>query len=287
MGFFDKLFDVNNNTRIFEPRYCNICGKELSLMNAKQKLRDGLCCKNCAKKLSPFFHKPEYATVEEIKYQIACREKNNEKVQHFNATRVIGVDTKVIIDEDKGQFVISNTKFFKGENPDVIDFADVINCFVDTTEKRTEIKYLDSLDNVKSFVPPCYAYSYDFYVAIDTKIPYLETIEFKLNAQPIDNGEETLIEMEGGLVNNIVDALRPTRSYGKTSNAAEVKSSMQYQKYQRIATEIYNTLLSNCYQKRQTVSLKPKTVICPWCGSKVIMDDDNICDHCLGPLNRL
>ncbi|MFR2627723.1 MAG: DUF4428 domain-containing protein, partial [Collinsella sp.] len=46
MGFFDKMF---------EKKECAICGTELGLLG-KTKINEGYLCKECAGKLSPYFH---------------------------------------------------------------------------------------------------------------------------------------------------------------------------------------------------------------------------------------
>ena len=46
MGFFDKMF---------EKKECAICGTELGLLG-KTKISEGYLCKECAGKLSPYFH---------------------------------------------------------------------------------------------------------------------------------------------------------------------------------------------------------------------------------------
>ena len=60
MGFLDKLF---------AKKICDICGGEIGLLGNK-KLEDGNCCKNCAKKLSPWFDERRHSTIEQIKAQL-------------------------------------------------------------------------------------------------------------------------------------------------------------------------------------------------------------------------
>ena len=80
MGLFGKLF---------EKKVCAICGAEIGLLG-NRKLEDGDMCKNCAKKLSPWFSDRRRSTVEEIQEQLAYREKNQEKVAAFHITRSLG-----------------------------------------------------------------------------------------------------------------------------------------------------------------------------------------------------
>ena len=56
MGFFDK-------------KYCDICGEKIGLLG-NRKLEDGNLCKECAKKLSPWFEERRHSTVDDIKRQL-------------------------------------------------------------------------------------------------------------------------------------------------------------------------------------------------------------------------
>ena len=83
---------------LFDKKYCDVCGEKIGLLG-NRKLEDGNLCKSCASKLSPWFSERRKSTVEEIKEQLAYREENQEKVAAFHATRTLGSDTKVILDE--------------------------------------------------------------------------------------------------------------------------------------------------------------------------------------------
>jgi len=66
MGFFDKMF---------EKKECAICGTELGLLG-KTKIDEGYLCKECAGKLSPFFHGYRSSSADDIREQRAhalCR----------------------------------------------------------------------------------------------------------------------------------------------------------------------------------------------------------------------
>ena len=63
MGLFGKLF---------EKKECSICGGEIGLLG-NRKLEDGNCCKNCAKKLSPWFEERRHSSVVQIREQLAYR----------------------------------------------------------------------------------------------------------------------------------------------------------------------------------------------------------------------
>ena len=60
---------------LFDKKYCDVCGEKIGLLG-NRKLEDGNLCKECAKKLSPFFSERRNSTVAEIKEQLAYREAN-------------------------------------------------------------------------------------------------------------------------------------------------------------------------------------------------------------------
>ena len=63
---------------LFDKKYCDICGEKIGLLG-NRKLEDGNLCKDCAKKLSPWFSDRRSSTVSEIKEQLAYREKNGRR----------------------------------------------------------------------------------------------------------------------------------------------------------------------------------------------------------------
>ena len=81
---------------LFDKKYCDICGEKIGLLG-NRKLENGNLCKNCAKKLSPWFSDRRNSTVEEIRAQLTYREENQEKVAAFHTTRTLGTDTKVLL----------------------------------------------------------------------------------------------------------------------------------------------------------------------------------------------
>ena len=111
MGLFGKLFD---------KKECDICGGEIGLLGNK-KLEDGNMCKNCARKLSPWFEDRKSSTVAQINEQLAYREANKGAVASFNTSRILGEHYKVYIDDAAGKFMVVEDNI-QEENPDVIDF---------------------------------------------------------------------------------------------------------------------------------------------------------------------
>lgn len=276
MGLFDKLF---------ETKYCSTCNSPLSFLGYK-KYQNGVCCNDCISMFSPFFKERKNIRIEEIKYQLDCRRMNAEKLKQFQVTRTLGLATKVLIDEEQEQFIITSSKNFRSDNADVIECSAITNCSVDITENRKEIKYVDSNGDTKSFSPPSYAYSYDFFIDIQVSIPYINDIRFKVNSKPIDNDQQLLIKMSGGILANIADMVLPARSNnGVTSNAAEVQASLEYKKCEQIANQIQSALNSYHHVKTHRSVHNPETKTCPWCGSKNLSSSQRLCECCGGLLD--
>ena len=49
---------------LFDKKICDICGEKIGLLG-NRKLDDGNLCKDCAKKLSPWFEERRHSTVED------------------------------------------------------------------------------------------------------------------------------------------------------------------------------------------------------------------------------
>ena len=277
MGLFGKLFD---------KKECSICGGEIGLLG-NRKLEDGNMCKSCAARLSPWFSDRRQSTVDEIKAQLDYREANQEKVASVRITRTLGERTKVLLDEDAGLFMVTAAKNLEEVNPDVLSFSDVTGCKLDIDESRTEIEYEDKDGERKSFNPRRYAYSYDFYIVINVNNPYFNEIRFQLNSESVDNGEETLLDGP--------DAMRrPRGGFGGmrggslTSNAEEVRSSVEYRQYEEMGLEIRDALLRVRQQVRDeaAAAAAPKAAVtCPFCGATTMPDASGCCEFCGGAVN--
>lgn len=144
MGLFGKLF---------EKKTCDLCGGEIGLLG-NRKLEDGNCCKNCARKLSPFLTDRRHSTVEEIRRHLAWREQNRQKLETVNLTRVLGDETKVYFDDSQGLFWISDCADWREGNPDLIPVKDVLSCKLEEQEIREEIYRKDDQGKEESYSPP-------------------------------------------------------------------------------------------------------------------------------------
>ena len=107
MGFFKK---------IFEKKECSICGGEIGLLG-NRKQEDGNCCKDCAKKLSPWFDERRHSTVEQIKQQLAYREENKRQVPSLHPTKTYGYGYKKIhIDMNQRKFIVTSDSNWRDGN---------------------------------------------------------------------------------------------------------------------------------------------------------------------------
>lgn len=169
---------------LFDKKYCDICGEKIGLLG-NRKLEDGNLCKDCAKKLSPWFSDRRSSTVQEIKAQLEWREANRERATQFRATRSFGERTKLLLDETHQWFTVTRAANPAEDNSDVLDFSAITGCSMDIDESRTELK-IETKDSEgktvrRSYNPPRYEYDYDFYITISVNVPYFNEMKLKLN----------------------------------------------------------------------------------------------------------
>ena len=196
---------------LFDKKYCDICGDKIGLLG-NRKLEDGNMCKDCAKKLSPFFSDRRSSTVAEIKQQLAYREQNKRILSGFSPMFTFGEDDKIYIDPMKQSFVVSrrNPGSWSDENPDVIPLSSVTGCNLRVDEDREEI-YTQGKDGERvSYNPPRYKFTYDFYIDIKVNNPYFDEITARLNDSDVEG-----------------------------------MGTMEYNRYQQMAQQVINNLTQN------------------------------------------
>ena len=268
MGLFDA----------FKKKQCDICGGDIGLLG-NRKLEDGNMCKNCARKLSPWFDDRRHSTIAQINEQLAYREANLEKVKAFRVTRTIGDRYKVLLDEDAGVFMVTDSNDLMEENPDVIPFADVTGCRVDIDESHNEETRTDKDGNKISYNPPRYRYYYDFNIIINVRHPYFDEIKFQLNRSSVDiqyTGSTATTARIGGLSLNLGGG-----------SAYDPMNYPEYRNYMEMCEEIKEVLLGVRQQARDTATAAaaaaPKqAVTCPWCGATTTPNANGQCEFCGG-----
>ena len=211
---------------LFDKKYCDICGEKIGLLG-NCKLDDGNLCKECAKKLSPWFEERRHSTVEEIKRQLAYREQNKELVQKFNVTRQISTKTyNVFIDDIQGNFTIAHKLDVK-ENPDIVPLSAVLQCKMDIEQDRKEETYTKDGETV-SYDPPVYKYEYQYRMKIQVRSPWFDDMDFRLHNFSIeqdDRAEIMEIERAGYEIVSALTGQAPMGMQGM--NGMPMNNSMQ------------------------------------------------------------
>lgn len=214
---------------LFDKKYCDVCGEKIGLLGNK-KLEDGNLCKDCAKKLSPFFSERRQSTVEEIKQQLAYREENRNQLNFFNPTRTLGNDDKIYVDERNSKFIVSSSQNWREHNPDIINLSQVMSVNVDIDEDRDEITYTNSQGDEVSYNPPRYKYEYRFYVEISVDSPWFNQIRFELtdyNRRP-DNKYSDLYRSYERDADDIRRALMPSMYGNQQMNNGYAPQNNQF-----------------------------------------------------------
>jgi len=266
MGLFD----------IFKKKECDICGGEIGLLG-NRKLEDGNMCKDCAKKLSPFFSDRRESTVEQIKEQLAYREENKAALPDFHCTRVMGPSyNKVYLDEDAGTFVIASddsmASFEKMQeaNPDIIRFEQVTGVEIDIDEikeeKKRRVEDKEGKVEYVSYTPARYTWEYDFNMTIRVNHPYFSEIALRLNKSNVElNPDDPMPQMR-----------KPNP-----------EMNTDYCFYKDIAEEIKAALTEarqTAREEAKAAAAPKQAATCPWCGATTTPNANGCCEYCGGAL---
>lgn len=282
MGLFGNLF---------EKKQCSVCGGDIGLLG-NRKLEDGNLCKNCAKKLSPWFEDRRHSTVAEIEQQLAYREENQVKAAQFSISRSIGEEWKVLFDEGHRWLTVTKARNLAEANPDIVDYTAVTGCRMKVDETYNEVMR-DGPDGKKvSYDPPRYDYAYDFKITISVNNPYFDEMSFSLSngyiwIKPYEN-------MGAGL----------NKGFGRIMSGFGVPSFdpmsyPEYQQYYNMAQEVceeirriqglgagaacapagYAQQSANAPDTQYTQPVQPVSAdwICAACGAK---NSSKFCEYC-------
>ena len=282
---------------LFEKKQCAFCGGEIGMLGNK-KLEDGNMCKECAAKLSPWFDDRRHSTVAQIGEQLQYREKNRQAVAGFQATRTIGNETRVYLDERSGRFMVSKAKNLQDANPDVVDASAITNVALDINETKHQLKQKDKDGKQVPYNPPRYDYSYDFYVNIDVNHPYFNRMRMKVNSSAVwlryndvnrrrqgavMNGLMGASQMQGAdvytpeyqeqmfIAQDIRDSLMQLRAQalgGAPAQQPQVQQPVQQQPMQQ--PQVQQPMQQTMQQpvQQQPVQMQPQAAFCPNCGSQ-------------------
>lgn len=263
---------------LFDKKYCDICGEKIGLLG-NRKLEDGNLCKNCAKQLSPWFSERRQSTVAQIKAQLADREANRAKVAAFRTTRTLGENTKVLLDEDAGVFLVTAARDLAEANPDVLAFSDVTGCDLDIDESRTELKREDAQGNKVSYQPPRYVYRYTFRVIIHVRNPYFDEIRFPLNSRSVEVESQAPQHMAATGVGRFLSG---------AAMGIDPSFSVEYRHYKQMGEDIRDALLQVRQQAREATAASAAAeaqLASPWactaCGAQ--NSGGKFCEFCGAP----
>ncbi|MBQ6583128.1 MAG: DUF4428 domain-containing protein [Mogibacterium sp.] len=201
---------------LFDMKFCAICGNEIGLLG-KKKVEDGIICKDCVAKLSPWFTERKKSTVAEIEQQLEYRKRNSALLKSFNPTQSYGNRTKIYLDERLKKFIVTRSSNWRNSNPDLIELKDVQNCDVLVSENKEEIYDQQSDGKRVSYNPKRYRYDYTFRVRLGIRSEYFPEICFELSDKKPDSVESALYKKYDAQGKVIQAALMP----GKYSVSAE------------------------------------------------------------------
>ena len=173
---------------LFDKKFCDVCGEKIGMLG-NRKLEDGNLCKDCAKKLSPWFDDRRHSTLEEIKSQLQMREENRSLVSSFHPGRVIRSDRYNLYIDERQQLFAASVNLDREDNPDIISLSQITGCNLDVNETRTEEYRTDRDGERESYNPPRYSYSYDYYFYIYLNHPYIHEMKLKLNSMDISEDD--------------------------------------------------------------------------------------------------
>ena len=178
---------------LFSKKFCCICGEKVGLFGGI-KLKDGDLCKECRKKLSPFFDNGKEFSIEDIKNQIKAREDNYNQLDNLEINKIYGEFGVILIDEKNKKFValsdtsdglfkspkaVSSIADVKEKNPDIIDFKDIEDVDVKIIETSREEKQTVDGQQV-SYDPKHYTYMIGFDIVIKLNHPYIKVMRISL-----------------------------------------------------------------------------------------------------------
>ncbi|MBE6791151.1 MAG: DUF4428 domain-containing protein [Ruminococcaceae bacterium] len=194
---------------LFDKKFCDICGEKIGLLG-NRKLVDGNMCKDCARKLSPFFSDRRSSTVDEIKQQLSYREQNRQLLRSFTPDRVFGEEKKFFIDSMKGAFVVSRRgqNDWDEENPDIIPISSVNSCNLRIDQDEEEQYYENANGESVSYNPPRYIYSYTFVLEFNVNNPFFDDFEVTLNNTEVEPNTQEYMNLQQ-LAMNIMSAVAP------------------------------------------------------------------------------
>lgn len=178
---------------LFKKEACFLCGGKTGMFD--KKCIDGKVCKDCVKKMSPYFDNYKSYDKGLLEAHIRHREFDLTLIEigHFN--KIFGEFGVILIDEenrrfiplpDTGQGLFSKKRVVKSVNdvkdlcPDVIGFDQVKDFEIDITEMTREEKRTVDGQQI-SYDPPHILYMETFTLRMKLDHPFIKSVYIQLN----------------------------------------------------------------------------------------------------------
>ena len=255
---------------LFDKKTCDLCGEKIGLFGGLE-LEIGNLCSDCADKISPLLDPNDFEDLDSLREHLAYREENRPAAEEFHATQEIGQDMTLMVDEEAGTFVLTETG--DASDADVFSLEDVVECSMEVEEEENEIFDVDDEGNDVSYDPPRFEYAFTFWMQIVLDHPQFDELNFPLNDSPLelDTTDEDL--WDG-------DVFDPERD-------------AEYQEYLDMADQIMIALTGEAGEYVDGEEEEPEEepaempaddgfVTCPYCSSRMKRPDSGRCPYCGG-----
>lgn len=270
-----------NTMGLFDKKICGACGEKIRFLGSK-KLEDGNLCGKCEGKLSPWFTDRRKTTLEDIRRQLQDRELNRARVSAFRADRTLGEYNRLLIDSEKGQFLVLMNGKDLADNPDVMDLSRVQDAQVEVERSRTEETTKDENGKLVSYDPPRFTYSYRFFLVIRVDHPWFDEMKFRINADPVKIRTGQPIELPG-----LLSAFIPQQY---TPDEPDIEHSADYQAAKELGESMRLALLRQdqpeprpAPEKKEETPEEPfiiRRIACPACSAVSLPDENGRCPYC-------
>lgn len=185
-----------------EPAHCILCGAE-AVSFGSQAVAAGWLCGGCVGKMSPWFRLRQDVTPEELRAHLEYRESNRARLPDFLPTVRLWRNPTLYMDDAHGQFTVSDalTRDFPAENPDILEYGQILECDVQIEESRSELKQFSPGLGRISYRPKRYNYRFHVWVRILVAHPFFDEMRFRLNQRPlIVRGRDVAASVQGKVV---------------------------------------------------------------------------------------
>ena len=202
--------------------YCILCGAEASSFGSRS-VAEGWLCGGCVEKMSPWFRCRQDTTSEQLRAHLDYREKNRAFVADFHPNARLWKNPALYLDDARQWFAVSDAaiKDFPAENPDILEYGQILQCDTEIEEHRTEIKRLAPGLGRISYRPKRYNYRFHIWLRILVRHPFFDEMRFCLNQRPL-----------------IVKAYDVA-----ASTQGKIIKNQEYQTHVRMAKEMRNVIL--------------------------------------------